>query len=193
MDVGKFLKHSKDFYSSKGTDQSFKILFNALYGEKVEIIRPKENLFTPSNAFNLVTSNFVAERISGDPLELSNKTIFQDYKGSKAYTPIYNVERKGKGNTNKYFKLSFDGGYNRDSRVSGSTYGNFNISLKTKIIGDVSIGSTVIDVDSTIGFPNSGELFVKYPTGVTATSGIVSYTSRTSTQFIGCSNIIGFY
>ena len=27
------LKQSKDFYSSKGTDQSFEILFRALYGE----------------------------------------------------------------------------------------------------------------------------------------------------------------
>ena len=188
LDISTFIKQSKDFYSSKGTDQSFKILFNALYGENVDIIRPKENLFTPSNAFNLVTSNLVVEKLTGDPLELQNKTIFQDFNGSKAYTPIYNVENTG--TENKYFKASFDSGYNRDSRVLGSTYGDFKISSKTKIVGDVSIGSTIIDVDSTIGFPNSGELFVTYPTGVTATSGIVSYTSRTSTQFLGCSNII---
>ena len=30
---------------------------------------------------------------------------------------------------------------------------------------------------------------MKYPTGITATTGIVSYTSRTSTQFLGCTNI----
>jgi hypothetical protein len=28
-----FIKQAKDFYLSKGTDESFKILFNALYGE----------------------------------------------------------------------------------------------------------------------------------------------------------------
>ena len=188
LDVSTFIKHSKDFYSSKGTDQSYKILFNALYGEQVSVIRPRENLFTPSNAFNLISSNFVVEEVEGDPLNLSNKTIFQDFEGSKAYTPIFNTERTGEGN--KYFKVSFDGGYNRDSRVVGSTYGNFKVSSKTNIIGDVAIGSTVIDVDSTIGFPNSGELYVKYPTGITATTGIVSYTSRTSTQFLGCTNII---
>ena len=188
LDVSTFIKHSKDFYSSKGTDQSYKILFNVLYGENVNIIRPRENLFTPSNAFNLVSSNFVVEEITGDPLELSNKTIFQDFKGSKAYTPIYNVEKTS--NNDKYFKVTFDGGYNRDSRVVGSTYGDFKVSSKTNIIGDVAIGSTIIDVDSTIGFPNSGELYVTYPTGLTATTGIVSYTSRTSTQFLGCTNII---
>ena len=188
LDVSTFIKHSKDFYSSKGTDQSYKILFNALYGENVNIIRPRENLFTPSNAFNLVSSNFVVEKVSGDPLNLSNKTIFQDFEGSKAYTPVYNVEYTG--DSEKYFKVTFDGGYNRDARVVGSTYGDFKVSSKTNIIGDVSIGSTIIDVDSTIGFPNSGELYVTYPTGLTATTGIVSYTSRTSTQFLGCTNII---
>ena len=188
LNVGNFIKQSKDFYSSKGTDQSYKILFNVLYGENVNIIRPRENLFTPSNAFNLVSSNFVVEELTGDPLELQNRTIFQDFEGSKAYTPIFNVEKIGR--SSKHFKVSFDGGYNRDSRVSGSTYGRFDTSSKTHIIGDVSIGSTIIDVDSTIGFPNSGELYVTYPTGITATSGIVSYTSRTSTQFLGCTNII---
>ena len=31
-----FIKQAKDFYLSKGTDKSFEILFNALYGEKVK-------------------------------------------------------------------------------------------------------------------------------------------------------------
>ena len=45
-----FLKQSKDFYLSKGTDQSFEILSKALYNKDVEVIRPSEFLFTPSNA-----------------------------------------------------------------------------------------------------------------------------------------------
>mgnify|MGYP003123337023 CR=1 FL=1 len=51
-----FIKQSKDFYTSKGTDESYKILFKALYGVDVEVIKPRDNLFTPSNARNLVTS-----------------------------------------------------------------------------------------------------------------------------------------
>jgi len=64
LDENKFIKQSKDFYSSKGTDESFKILFKALYGEDIKIIRPKEYLFTPSNAQNLVTSNFHLHSVS---------------------------------------------------------------------------------------------------------------------------------
>ena len=176
LDQATFIKQSKDFYSSKGTSESFKILFKVLYGEDISIIRPKEYLITPSNANNLVTSNFVVEGEFGNPENLENRTIFQDFP-TKAYVPIYSVEKIDTGIGKTYYKLSYDGGYNRDQRVKGSTYGAFNVSPKTKAIGNVSAGSTFIDVDSTVGFPTSGELFVRYPNGVTADVGIVSYTS----------------
>ena len=188
LDQNKFIKQAKDFYSSKGTDESFKILFKALYGEDIKIIRPKEYLFTPSNGQNLVTSNFVVESISGDASTLELKTVFQDYP-TKAYTPIYGVEEIKVGAGKTYYRLSFDGGYNRDSRVLGATYGNFKVSPKTHVIGNVSAGSTYIDVDSTVGFENSGNLFVRYPNSTSSPTGIVSYTSKTLTQFLGCTNV----
>ena len=188
LDQNKFIKQSKDFYSSKGTDESFKILFKVLYGENIDIVRTKEYLFTPSNAQNLVTSNFVVEGIVGDPKELELQTVFQDYP-AKAYTSIYDVEEIKVGFGKTYYRLSFDSGYNRDSRVLGATYGNFKVSPKTHAIGNVSAGSTFIDVDSTVGFETSGNLFVKYPNNTANPTGIVSYTSKTLTQFLGCSNI----
>ena len=45
-----FIKQSTDFYDSKGTDESFKSLFGALYGEKVDGINPRDYLFRPSAA-----------------------------------------------------------------------------------------------------------------------------------------------
>ena len=73
--------------------------------------------------------------------------------------------------------------------AQGSTVGQFKVAPKTHIIGNVSAGSTFIDVDSTIGFPNSGEIYVDYPNAPVNKVGIVSYTSKTITQFLGCSNI----
>ena len=73
--------------------------------------------------------------------------------------------------------------------LQGSTVGQFKVAPKTHIIGNVSAGSTFIDVDSTIGFPNSGEIYVDYPNAPVNKVGIVSYTSKTITQFLGCSNI----
>lgn len=183
-----FIKQAKDFYTSKGTDESYKILFNALYGVNVEIVKPREYLFTPSNARNLVTSNFLVEPIFGNPSELDSRTIFQG-DNDETYTSIYGIEKINTGIGKSFFKLSYDDGYNRDIRVLGSTAGDFKVAPKTHIIGNVSAGSTFIDVDSTIGFPNSGNLYVDYPTGVANQTGIVSYTSKTITQFLECSNI----
>ena len=95
LDQNIFLKQTKDFYLSKGTDRGFEILFKALYNENVKIIRPSEFLFTPSNANYKFTNDFVVEPIVGDPLNLELSTLYQDAYGDdieKAYAPITHVE-----------------------------------------------------------------------------------------------------
>ena len=183
-----FIKQAKDFYASKGTDESFRILFKVLYGENVSIIRPRDFLFRPSDAHYDVTKDLVVESISGDPLNLENSTLIQDSYGNitRAYAPIAKVEKIISGVGNTYYKLSLDAGYDRDINVDGSVYGNFSIHAKTKLIGQVSVGTTVLSVDSTVGFPQSGELSVTYNDN---TIGIVSYSSKSLTQFFDCSNI----
>ena len=54
-----FIKQSKDFYSTRGTDESFKILFGALYGEQVNIIRPRDYVISPSDANFKLTRDLV--------------------------------------------------------------------------------------------------------------------------------------
>ena len=191
LDQNVFIKQAKDFYLSKGTDQSFEILFKALYNEEVKIIRPGEFLFTPSNAQHQITNDLVVEAIEGDPVDLQESTLFQDGYGTdieKAYAPITSVEKVWTGTATTAYKLSVDGGYNRDSRVDGAMYGAFSVHPKTRVIGEVGVGNTVLNVDSTVDFANSGELSVIYND---ATAGVVSYTSKSTTQFFGCSNIIG--
>jgi len=192
-----FIKQIKDFYRSKGTDESFRILFNSLYGEDVQVIKPKDYLFRPSDSQYQVTKDLVVESISGDPLKLTNLTLNQDEYGSitKASAPITKVEKIVSDVGNTYYKLSLDANYNRDISVDGAISGEFSIHPKTKLIGKVSIETAstnqpatiaALDVDSTIGFPKSGELVVKYED---STSGIISYKSKTVNQFIECSNI----
>jgi hypothetical protein len=185
-----FIKQSKDFYGSKGTDESFKILFKSLYDEEVKIIKPKDFLLTPSNAQYTITNDLVVESISGDPLELKNSTLYQNSyldNFTKSYAPITSVEKISSRDGKTFYKLSVDAGYNRDIVVDGATYGNFLVHPKTKVIGEVSPNSTILDVDSTVGFPTSGQLFASYNDG---TAGVISYTSKSLTQFYGCSNIV---
>ena len=184
-----FIKQAKDFYLSKGTDRSFEILFKALYEEDVRIVKPRDYLFTPSNANYRITNDLVVETVEGDPTELENSTLFQDKYGDiseRAYAPVTKVEPINVGTGKTFYKISFDAGYNRDLRVDGSVYGTFVVHDKTRVIGGVAAGSTSFDVDSTVGFPDSGELTVEY---ADATIGIVSYTSKSINQFFGVSNV----
>jgi len=185
-----FIKQSKDFYRSKGTDQSFEILFKSLYGENVSIIKPRDYLFRPSDAQFQITRDFVVERIEGNPENLENSTLYQkEYVGfTSAYAPITKVEKIISKDGKEYYKLSIDANYDRDIRVDGAIYGEFKIHPQTKVIGKYAPNSTSIDVDSTIGFPESGELSVIYNDG---SEGIVFYTSKNITQFFGCSNMVG--
>ena len=180
-----FIKQSKDFYSSKGTDKSFEILFGALYGEPVEVVKPREYLFRPSDAGWRRTKDLVVEKISGNPLELLNNTLYQDedekYGITKAYAAVTDVEKIAIGAT-EYYKLSFDADYNKDLVLDGTLYGNFAVHPKSLIITQVTAGSTFIDVDSTVGFAQSGNLAFTYDNG---TAGIVSYSSKSLTQFFG--------
>ena len=183
-----FIKQAKDFYLSKGTDRGFEILFKSLYNENVKIVRPSEFLFTPSNANYKITNDFVVEPISGDPANLEFSTLYQDTDDTfnKAYAPITNIEKIHVGAGTTFYKFSIDAGYNRDSGVQGVTYGTFHVHPRTRIIGEVGAGTTVIDVDSTVGFGTTGELYFNY---VDNTIGVSSYTSKNLTQFFGLSGI----
>ena len=189
VDQRLFISRAKDFYQTKGTDESFKILFGALYGEKVDVIKPRNYLFRPSDAQYRITKDIVVESLSGNPLELLNQTLFQDeysnYNIQKSYASITDVEKLYYGGK-EYYKLSVDFDYSKDITFDGSIFGDFSVHPKTKVITSVSVGSSVIDVDSTLGFPNSGELVVKYSA---SNSGIVSYTSKSINQFFGVSNV----
>ena len=185
LNEAQFIRQSKDFYSTRGTDESFKILFGALYGENVSVIRPIDNVISPSNANYRITRDLIVELVSGDPNNLVNKTLFQDSfeNISKAYAPVSAVEKISVGIlTNTYYKVSLDGSFNFPEGSSPLTYGNFSTHAKTKIIGKVGIAQTFLDVDSTLGFPKSGTLSFNYENG---TAGVCTYADKTLNQFLG--------
>ena len=186
-----FIKNAKDFYLSKGTDRGFEVLFKALYNEDVKIIRPSEFLTTPSNAQYKVTDNLIVEPIDGNPNDLKNRTLYQGSYGKNinyAYAPITDVEEVRVGVGETYYNLKLDAGYNRDIGVRGAIYGEFSVYPKTQVIDRVSSGSTVITVDSTVGFDCPGELYLTYDD---ESIGIVSYTSKSLNQFFNCTNVSG--
>ena len=192
-----FIKQSVDFYSSKGTDRSFEILFRALYGKDVAVIKPRDYLIQPSDAEYKVTKDLVVEKIDGDINQLLNKTIYQDQNSfiSKARGTVTQVEKIQRSDK-EYYVLSLDIGYQRDIDVDGTIFGNFTIHPKTLLVSDIkdidnSVGvfspnSNALDVDSTVGFPQSGNLVIDLENGSQL---LVSYTDKSLNQFFNCTGI----
>jgi hypothetical protein len=157
-----FIKQSKDFYRSKGTDESFEILFRSLYGEDVSIIKPKEYLFRPSDAHYQITTNLIVESIEGNPENLRNSTLFQDEYSdfTKTYAPITNVEKISSKDEKEYYKLSLDSGYNRDITVDGALYGEFKVHPQTKVIGQYGVKSFTVTTTTNPETPPPNNVYV---------------------------------
>ena len=93
LNVENILSRARDFYSSKGTDTSLKILFQVLYGEQVDIVKPFNQTILPSDAEWDITDDIIVENISGNPLNLVGLKIYQDsFKNTTASGAVANVE-----------------------------------------------------------------------------------------------------
>ena len=176
LDQVKFIRQIKDFYRTKGTDESYKILFRSLYGEEVDIIKPSEFLFKPSDADYGFAQDFVVKSITGDPRNLKGSTLFQDADDKDS-----NI-LGASGAISDVKEFLYDGEHYYQISVSkDSIDGDFVVPGRTRITDTVSIGSTVMTVDTTVGFPTSGSLSL--PTASVA--GVVTYTGKTANQFVG--------
>ena len=176
LNVENILSRARDFYSSKGTDTSLQILFQVLYGEQVEIIKPFDQTFMPSEAEWDVTDDIVVEVLSGNPLNLIGVKIYQNsFTNPTASGAVSNVTTKYLGNK-KYYQISFSKGTINDT---------FKVSTKTKVVGTAST-TEVLTVDSTIGFGATGNFY--YPNADNIYT-LAEYTSKSSNQFFGCTGI----
>jgi hypothetical protein len=176
LNVGNFIREARSFYQAKGTDESFRILFNILYGVTPRIVNLENFLIKPSSSEFIRREVIVVEKISGDPGKLVGQTIVKSTDES-TNASVSEVEPFTRDNK-QYHKISLFVGYEDSSAVVG----NFTITPNTKCLENVSIGASIISVDSTIGFPQQGTIV----SGINTT---ITYTSKSINQFFGCSGI----
>ena len=183
VNAGNFIKEARTLYEAKGTDESFRILFNVLYGETPKVVNLEEYLIKPSSANYVRRQVTVAEVISGDPLKLVGQTIYKntDINTNAAISEVEAFTRVGVALTEnkQYFKISLFRGY---AEESDAIQGDFVITPSTRVIGNVGSGASVITVDSTVGFNTSGTIISGINTNIT-------YTDKSINQFFGCSGI----
>ena len=167
LNQSNFIRQSKDFYKSKGTEEAFKILFGALYAEKVEMIQPSKFIISPSDADYIVNDVLLCELISGNPLKITGQSLVQETIPLQTSGSIYNVEKSIIGGKT-YYKIAIS---------KGTTFGKFQQVGKTFLTQSSPVGSTVLNVDSTIGFGATGRISYEDRN--------ISYTSKSLTQFLG--------
>jgi hypothetical protein len=178
ISIQNILTRAKDFYISKGTDQSFKILFSVLYDSDIDVLKPQDYILSPSSNNYFKTNNILVEKISGgDPLNLKGQTLYQNVSGfGTASAAIYNVEYRPIGKKDLY-EISLD---------STSFLGNFKTTKYTKVTEDIYPSFNFISVDSTVGFANSSTIYAK-----TENSEFIkiNYTDKTNNQFLNISGL----
>ena len=177
LNVNNFIKNSKSFYQAKGSKESFRILFNALYGIEPSVVDLETFLFKSSAANYRRRKEILFENLSSDrdPLLLTGYQVTKN-NNSNVFGSVSEAEIFTRNNKT-YYKFYIFLGYD-DSNSENS--GEFQITPSSKVVEKILVGdsATVITVDSTIGFDDSGSLFCN---GVE-----IFYTDKSINQFFGC-------
>jgi len=167
IDKATFLSKSNDFYRTKGSSESLKILFKVLYGESdLKVIKPSEYLIRPSDAQWSVTDNLIVEVISGDISKINGQQIIQ--QNPYALGNVYISTLLSVGEVS-YYEITLS----NESKV-----GTFRACPSTRVVSPVAVTDTSITVDSTIGFDSVGELLIN--------DNYIKYNGKSSTQFFNC-------
>ena len=168
---GNWIRQARSFYASKGSAESFEILFKVLYGEKPVVIDLEEQQIKPSTANYIKFDYAVCLPVSGDPKQLEGKNVFQS-TDSNITASITRVENFIRGGTN-YLRVNY--------YVSKDEEGNekklFKLSARTRVQRPWISGQPTVTVDSTIGFPDSGEI-------ISSKGDRFTYQSKTVNQFL---------
>jgi hypothetical protein len=175
IDAGNFIKEARTFYEAKGTDESFRILFNVLYGVTPKIINLEDYLIKPSSSDYGRREVIVADIISGNPLNLVGQTIQK--KSDTSISAIISEVEPFTRNNKQYFKISLFIGYGDETTIEG----DFVVTPNTKCLNTAESGSSILTVDSTVGFGVTGTIF--------SGTNEITYTSKSINQFFGCSGI----
>ena len=183
LDISNFIKESKSLYQSKGTEESFRILFNILYGITPKIIDLENLLIKPSSAEFIRREVVVAEQISGDPNKLAGQTITKsnDSETSASVSEVEIFSRSGNTGITTYYKLNLFIGFDESNTIRGT----FTIPGKTRVIEDAPINTSILTVDSTVGFGTTGTVITNGVNGINT----VTYTDKTINQFLNCTGV----
>ena len=174
LNITNIVNTIKEFYASKGTVFAIKYLFKILYGVDVTVSYPKDQIIKPSAATWSIDTILRCKIVSGLPINLTDTFIEQladDVDDNVNYAAAL-VENYTAIQTSQYdiYELILS---------EESIQGKFVIPYTTKLVESITSTSLVINVDSTIGWPErNGEIVIN--------NEVIRYKEKTLTQFIEC-------
>ena len=184
------LQNIRDFFSSKGSALGIKALFKMLFDQNdVEVSYPGDRMIKPSDSTwteTLILRTVPMSEPLTDPTKkyvtpeklLGTNLKLKDYRDGSVLATVYSdyISTYPFESTIQY-EFSLDKG-----SVDGTIIANPSTTLtrELKRIGgsDDRFDVTTITVESTVGFPDTGIVFID-------DEGI-NYTSKTFNQFLGC-------
>ena len=124
-----------------------------MFGLEPKINDLEKYLIKPSYANYLRRQSFAVQVVSGDPNKLVGQTLYQDNELGNALVnqasgPISEVVQI----RDDFYRISVFIGYDDRDLIQGT----FVVPGKTQVVGKVGLGATVLTVDSTIGFGQTG-------------------------------------
>ena len=172
INVGQWIREARSFYQSKGSSESFKILFKVLYGEDPLVIDLEQFLIKPSQSEYSRRDYAVVIPVSGNPISLKGKTVYQS-DAEDVFGAISEIETFTRNNK-LYYRIYFF--------VSNDEIANerklFTIPGRTRTQRAWNRGDSTITVDTTLGFRDNNEFITEDGTKFT-------YVERTVNQFLG--------
>ena len=179
IDVRTAIKTIKDFYSAKGTSFSISYLFKLLYGEQVSVSYPKDQIIKPSAATWSVDTILRATLVSGNPANIKDALIVQE---SDIADP--NVQFAS-ALVENFISIKTSDVEIYELVISEETIqGTFTVPYKTKLAEPLATDTSIITVDSTIGWPERNGEFV------IGGGELVQYKEKSLNQFIECTRSV---
>ena len=176
-----FLENIRDFFQSKGSKLGIKALFKILFAENdIDVSYPGDRMIIPSKS---TWSESQILRTTPQPRSLVNPlfnyVIPTEVMNSVVTLRSYNDEKVYARSICDYVSsypyedtIQYEMYLNKDKNTGGFIANP--VTRLTRALG----GELTITVESTLGYPESGILFI-------GTEGI-TYTSKTWNQFLGC-------
>ncbi len=159
IDVAEFkkflVKHSREFYQSKGTEDSFKYFFRTIFNEDVKVSYPKDNVLKPSdNTFSRAKTILIKpDDITIIP-EIASQKIVGQSSGVSAYVETISSTKRG-----GYFVYEI---VLNEYGLSGDFLEGENIYLESDpstIIGAIYYGASSVSVNDVEESFTVGDIF----------------------------------